>query len=301
MFGPIFEPFVERGPVTVMFRAVLERALSAEQLDRLFERTAQRQYCRELLFSSCVDLMAMVVAGTRKSVNDSYRALADEVGVSVHAVYDKLAKLEPRVSEALVRETAFRLRQVLATQPTLPATQPTQAEPLAGYRVRILDGNHLAATEHRLKTLRREPSAPLPGWVLAVLDGQSQLVEHVLTCEDAHANERTLLPEVLELAAAEDCWVADRNFCTYPFLFGLNARRATFAIRQHGQAQGQLQGTHKRVGRTATGLVFEQPLLRSSAKRSPCGESPSSCTSRLAMAKPRFTCSRICLPRFARA
>jgi tetrahydromethanopterin S-methyltransferase subunit B len=255
MFGPVFDRFVKQSPVTVMFRSVLERALSAEQLDRLFERTAERQYCRELLFSTCVDLLALVVAGTRKSVNDAYRALTDEVTVSVRAVYDKLAKLEPRVSEALVRDTAFRLRQVLTTQQTL------SAEPLCGYRVRILDGNHLAATEHRLKALRRRGAAPLPGWALAVLDQQSQLVEQVLTCADAHANERTLLPRVLELAEAEDCWVADRNFCTYPFLFGLTARHAAFVIRQHGQVQGQLQGPRQQAGRTATGLLFEQSLV----------------------------------------
>lgn len=255
MFGQVFDPFVKQSAVTVMFRAVLERALSAQRLDRLFERTAQRQYHRELLFSTCVDLMAMVVAGTRKSVNDAYRALADDVTVSVRAVYDKLSKLEPVISEALVRETAFRLREVLRSG------KAACQEPLAGYRVRILDGNHLAATQHRLKPLRRNGSAPLPGLALAVLDGQSQLVEHVVTCEDAHANERTLLPRVLELAETEDCWIADRNFCTYPFLFGLNTRGAFFVIRQHGQVEGQLQAVRQRIGRTASGVVFEQPLV----------------------------------------
>lgn len=255
MFGQVFDPFVKQSAVTVMFRAVLERALSAERLDRLFERTARRQYYRELLFSTCVDLMAMVVAGTRKSVNDAYRALADEATVSVRAVYDKLSKLEPGVSEALVRETAFRLREVLTSR------KATLGEPLAGYRVRILDGNHLAATQHRLKPLRTCGAGPLPGWALVVLDQQSQLVEHVVTCEDAHANERTMLPCVLELAEAQDCWIADRNFCTYPFLFGLAARDAVFVIRQHGQVEGQLQAARKRIGRTASGTVFEQPLV----------------------------------------
>ena len=50
---------------------------------------------------------------------------------------------------------------------------------LPGYRVRILDGNHLAATEHRLKELRLTWAAPLPGTVLAVLDQQLMTVTNL--------------------------------------------------------------------------------------------------------------------------
>jgi len=34
---------------------------------------------------------------------------------------------------------------------------------LPGYNIRILDGNHFAATEHRLLETRRETAAPLAG------------------------------------------------------------------------------------------------------------------------------------------
>src|SRR4029077_9893078 len=40
-----------------------EHALSAKALDDLFERTAQSGYTRELLFSTTVDLMSLVVCG----------------------------------------------------------------------------------------------------------------------------------------------------------------------------------------------------------------------------------------------
>ena len=47
---------------------------------------------------------------------------------------------------------------------------------LAGSAVRILDGNALAATEHRLKVLRDVGAAPLPGKSLVVLDPDRRLV-----------------------------------------------------------------------------------------------------------------------------
>ncbi len=53
-------------------------------------------------------------------------------------------------------------------------------------------------------------------------------------CEDAHAQERSLLPQVLETVKPNDVWVNDRNFCTLAFLFGTRARKAFFVTRQHG-------------------------------------------------------------------
>ena len=39
---------------------------------------------------------------------------------------------------------------------------------LPGYRVRILDGNHLAASDRRLGVLRGHAAGPLPGHALVV-------------------------------------------------------------------------------------------------------------------------------------
>ena len=61
----IFENFVQQSPVTVMMLRILERVMSPEKLDELFERTAQQQYTRELLFSEVVELMMPVVTGRR--------------------------------------------------------------------------------------------------------------------------------------------------------------------------------------------------------------------------------------------
>ena len=70
MFSEVVNRFVEQSAVTVMFRGTLEYAVTPQLLDEVFAKTAKRQRCAELLFSSMVDLLALVAAGIRKSVND---------------------------------------------------------------------------------------------------------------------------------------------------------------------------------------------------------------------------------------
>lgn len=90
MLDAIFERFVKLSPVSVMVRGLMERVLNTEQLDSIFENHATRQYTRELLFSSIVDLMSLVVCGIYLSVNAAYRAQASELNVSRTAVYDTI-------------------------------------------------------------------------------------------------------------------------------------------------------------------------------------------------------------------
>jgi hypothetical protein len=133
---------------------------------------------------------------------------------------------------------------------------------LPGYRVRVLDGNHLAGTEHRMKELRRYRAAALPGHALVFYDPQWEVATDVIPGEDAYAQERTLLPEVVPMVAKRDCIVADRNFCTLGFLFGVARRGAFFVIRQHGSnVGGQPQGPRRGVGHDARGhALYEQTL-----------------------------------------
>jgi IS4 transposase len=254
LLAPIFQPFVEERPVCVMARAVLQRLLDPARLDALFERTARHQYTHELLFSSLAELLGQVVLGVQPSVHAAYQALADRLPVSDQAVYGKLQRLEPAVSRALVRDSARRARPVIA------ALGAEQAPWLEGYHTKILDGNHLEATEHRLPELRTTWAAPLPGKGLVVLDQPTMTVTDVLLAEDGQAQERALLPEVLPLIEPGDLWLGDRNFCTLGFLFAIAAAKAAFVIRQHGTVKGQLLGQPKAKGRCPTGLVYEQRL-----------------------------------------
>src|SRR4051812_1092839 len=175
-----FEPFGKEGPICGMARVTLQRLLDPQLIDQLFARTAQRQYTNELLFSTLVDLMSRVVLGQEPSVHAGYRKVEDLIPVSDQSVYYKLQHVELAVSAAPVQDSAQRIPPVIANlRAALPPLLP-------GYRVRFLDGNHLAATEHRLEELRLTWAAALPGIVLAVLDQQLMTVTDVLLTEDGH-------------------------------------------------------------------------------------------------------------------
>jgi Transposase DDE domain len=255
LFGKVFDRFVAKTPATVMFRGILERALAPDELDQLFRSTAERQYTRELLFSSTVDLMAAVTCRIYPAVNSAYQAEEEQLGVSVRAVYDKLACMEPQLGEELVRHTATKLK------PLLQRMRATQPRLISGYNTKILDGNHLGASQRRLKELRDVAAGPLPGQTLVVLEPEYQLASEVFCCEDGHAQERSLLDRVLARVQAKDLWLADRNFCTTGFLFGLAERQACFVIRQHASTLcWEQESKPKRVGRIKEGVVYEQTL-----------------------------------------
>jgi len=252
--GKVFEPFVAQRPICVMARGVLENLFNAERIDALFARTAEVQYTRELLFSSVVDLMGQVVLGVQPSVHAAYQAQAAQLGISDQAIDDKLRQVELCVSAELVRDAARQAAPVIgALQAELPPLVPA-------YRAKILDGNHLAASAHRLEALRHTWAAPVPGQILVVLDQQRMLASEVVLCEDGHAQERSLLGQVLPLVAPDDLWIADRNFCTMDLLFGIAARGGCFVIRQHGQLKGTVIGARKLQGAIDTGKVYEQKI-----------------------------------------
>jgi hypothetical protein len=250
----VYERFVKKAPVSVMVRATIENVLAADRLDRIFEENAQKQVVGDLMFSTVADILGLVVCQIEPSVNAAYKNREDEIGVTIKSVYDKLKGIEPAVSRALVRDTGARMQAIINQIGGI--SKP----PLAGYHTRIVDGNHLRRTDRRIGELRELNVSPLPGQALAVFDPQYRLVVDVLPCEDGHAQERSLLPELLETIESKDLWIADRNFCTVGFLFGIASRGGKFIIRQHGNLPYSLKGRRKRVGETETGIVYEQTM-----------------------------------------
>ncbi len=255
IYNEVFELFSHESPVTVMMRATLENVFAASRLDQWFRDAASRQYEGELLFSTVADLMSLAVTKVRPSVHAAYQHRKERVDVSIKAVYDKLNGIEPQVCRALVTRSADKLGELIA------AMKAELPELLPGYRVKILDGNHLRRTQRRLKELREINGAPLPGQALVVLDPARMLAIDVFPCEDGHAQERSLLGPVLKTVRPGDLWIADRNFCTVGFLCGIVRRKAHFVIRQHGNLPWRPEGKPKRVGRCATGVVYEQRAM----------------------------------------
>jgi len=254
MLDPIFSAYVTESAVSVMFRGTLENLLSADRLDSIFQEHAQRQVNGELLFSTCAGLVGLAATRVRPSVHAAYLKQAEQIGVSVKSVYNKLNGIELAVSEALVGATAADLHAVIGEMGAM------QSGPLPGHDVRIVDGNHLGGTEHRIRELRAIGDAPLPGHTVAVLNPHSELIERVIACEDGHANQRLLYHLLLDQVQPGQVWIADRDYCTLGFLFGLKQRRGKFLIRQHGALPCQLLGKRKRVGETETGIVYEQQM-----------------------------------------
>ena len=83
MLGEVFERFVKEAPAAVMVRGILERVLSPDALDALFERVADKQYTRELLFSSIFQLMNLVVCKVYPSIHSAYLGNIKEMKASV--------------------------------------------------------------------------------------------------------------------------------------------------------------------------------------------------------------------------
>jgi IS4 transposase len=247
-----FEMFCEKSAVSVMARALMENAFSDDRLNEVFRENAELQREGDLPFSKVVDVMSLVVLQIRPSVKAAYQEKMEEIGVAVKSVYNKLSGIEPSVSRALVRDSAANLTSVLEALGT--ETRETQA----GYRTKIIDGKHLNRTERRLAPLREINGAPLPGIVLAVLDADRRLVSDVILTEDGHAQERSLLDEVLETVQKGDLWIADRNFCTVDFLTRIAKRSAHFVIRRHANLPLENVSCRRRAGKSPTGAVYEQ-------------------------------------------
>jgi hypothetical protein len=254
VISAIFERFVENTPVTVMVRAIMERVFAPEKLEQLFEDNAESQYTKELLFSNLVGLMSLVVCGIHPSVHAAYKAFEKIIGVSKVALYAKINGQETKISQALVRYSSTEL---LAVREEF--TKANQVI-LAGYEVRILDGNHIGGTEHRLKVLRAEPAAALPAQALAVLDPQRELVVDVFPEEDAHAQERSILPQVLEMVQEGQLWIADRNFCTHGCLSNIHKKKAYFIVREHLNIGWTELTSLEEKGRNVSGTVLEQKV-----------------------------------------
>ena len=255
LLGKVFQAFVEQRPVCVMARGILERLFDPARIDALFCQSAKAGYTKKLHFSTLVSLMGDVVLGVKPSVHAAFQALEkNDATVSLTAIYNKLDRVESAVSAALVRDAAGQ------TAPAIDSLDARLQPWLPGYRCRILDGNHLSATEHRIEELRTTWAAPLPGKILVVLDQERMLAEEVFLTEDGHAQERSLLDATLPCVQAKDLWLADRNFCTLKFLFGIARRLGYFLIRQHGTVQGTLLGRRRKIGHCPTGMVYEQAI-----------------------------------------
>ena len=169
--------------------------------------------------------------------------------------YNKLDGIEPDISAVLVRYASEQ------AAPIITKLLGKQRFVLPGKRIKLLDGNCIAKSQHRIEELRDIASGPLPGKSLVVYDPMLQLPIDVFPCEDGHAQERSLLKTVLETIQVNDVWIADRNFCVVEFTCGIHKMNAWFVIREHGNYPFELIGKEKYIGKIETGTVYEQSIV----------------------------------------
>jgi hypothetical protein len=266
MLGEVFERFVEKSPISVMVRASLERVLGADRLDRWFEHTAHKQYTRDLLFSSVYDMMNHVVFCVQPSVRAAYQAHQDDVGASLVSVSNKLNNLETSTAAELVRDSAR------AFAPLIAHMGGERAPWLSGYRLTIVDGNCLEASEHRIEELRDAQGRALPGTSLVVYEPAQGLVTDVVPCEHGHAQERSLFGPLLKTVEAGDLWIEDRNFCTRDFLCAIDNRGAFFITREHRGLTFEMVEALRACGCTLRGHPRRKDGSGSAARVRPHGD-----------------------------
>jgi len=248
----LIEKLAQKSPVAVMGHALLEHVFAPEKIDDIFRQHRIKQRERDWLFSAVVDLMTVVACKVKPSIHAAYQDVKDSAPASLDALYKKLDGIELAVSEALVRETAKGIKEIMKH------VLPEQQEIIPGYRSRIVDGNKIAATDRRLAVQRDQPAAPLPGFALVVYEPAYSLITDALLCDDGHAQERTLLPRLAERVEPGDLWFADRNFCCSGYLIDIARRNGYFVIRQHASTPWEPQEELVFKGETETGGVWEQ-------------------------------------------
>jgi hypothetical protein len=249
----ILDPFAERAAPAVMTRLALDWMIDQTSINPILDEVASGQYSREFLLAHFVEVMADVACGFRKSPRAAFLNRQFDQIASISAFYRKLGRMELAVSRTIVRETADRAFELIA------ASGGLRPEPIPGYAARILDGNVLTGTDHRVRALRSTRSATLPGMSLAIYEPISGLVRDVILEENAHTQERALFDQVP--IEPGQIWIMDRNFCVRTFLLRILRAQAFFLVRWHKSTLPfEPIEPLRAVGRSDNGAVFEQPI-----------------------------------------
>lgn len=249
----LLERFSCAAPIAVMARASLEYVLANDALEQIFEDNASRQYTRELAFSSAFWLMADVVTKAKPSLNSAFQAEKENLSVSVQSVYNKVNHTELNILEHLVSTTATNMGKVIDCWTSNP-----QSELIRGFSCRIIDGNVIAGTEHRIKELRTTRAAALPGRSVCFYNYQSRLIDDIVLDQNGHAQDRSQIDAVLTRVREGEVIIGDAGFCTQKMMAGIANRNAYFVLRKPSNTALTLIGKPNKVGTSDTGDIYEQ-------------------------------------------
>lgn len=249
----VMDRFVQERPLCVMTRCILDHMIS-DGLDDVFQQHRQRQYEDTIKFPALAVSVADVTLGFCDNYNQSYKKHQQELAASKEAYYGKINRVETSISAGVVEFAGRKAAELL------DEIGAGEWEVLPGYKCSALDGNHLQQSEKRLGVLRGLSCAALPGTAVAKYNLQNELFERAYLLEDAHAQESSVLDDVVRDLEEKELLIADRHFCIVSFMLNVAAKKSCFVIRQHGRLKGELQGKRRKIGRCETGLVYQQKL-----------------------------------------
>ena len=139
---------VRVSPLTALVRGLLERVMSRDALDALFARSVGDQRVRRVTAGAVTHLMLQVVAGTHRAVFAAFQADQSSdrplITTSYQALYERLGRMFPQYSCALVRASARQFESLMRPQ------QNKANDFWKPYALRMVDGTMPEGSEHRL-------------------------------------------------------------------------------------------------------------------------------------------------------
>ena len=214
--------------VWTLLRHVADDDFLAELFDRHRGTGSEQKVTFSVLVRLVADALTVYAGSGRKSFHQAREA--GWLQATDEAVYGKLRRVRPELSQALLRDTAQRLRQVLP-----PGSDQSVPPALRGYRVLVVDGKKLKSLPKLLKPLRPVRGKLFGGKVLVGLLLNEGLVVAMHATPEGEANDAPLLPGLLEQCAAHCSgrllYVADRQFCDLKIPHRIAAAGQNFVIR----------------------------------------------------------------------
>lgn len=222
-----------RLPLAQAALLVLKEALPAELLARLFAEHRGTGSEQKVTFAMLTELITKALVQYAGSGRQSFQAAreAGQLQATDQAVYGKLRRVPPSLSEAFLRETTLRL-QALMPSGAAAALPPS----LTNFLVRVMDGKKLKRLPKRLLPLRGVKGKILGGKILAELLLNTGLITAMHVSLDGEANDAPLVPGLLAQEppdpARRALYISDRQFCDLTIPQQIAARGDAFLIRR---------------------------------------------------------------------
>ena len=203
-----------RVPLAEAVWLILRHVADEDSLNSLFEAHRGVGSSQSVTFPLLVELIADALLTHHGSGRQSFEQAQREqrLTASVQAVYGKLGRLPPRLSEAFLAQLTERLRTLLPAESVSPLPAGLQ-----GYQAFIFDGKKIKNLSKRVKALRGLSGKALAAKLLVGLFLNDGLVSVMHASLDGEANDAPLTTQLLEQVEQRYpgplLFICDSQFC----------------------------------------------------------------------------------------